>query len=227
MTKTYDLSGREKGPPKISKLDTINKQINKVTIQPQKKGSSSSLGELSLCSPGQGQGWPCHQERFWAQFCQPQPSSGCLPFKNVHLLPLFRLRRVSRNLTKTKTECWTLWSSRISWENENPCLIRWQLIDFYFNFFLIAGTGPLHLHLVPEVSTAMILPYTLVNIIVIVLHHDHLKVSWQCSSVLLFPVSGNAAQIRRHYRVISIQCLEETLVGNWHWDWTKPVFKST
>ena len=31
MTKTYDLSGREKGPPKISKLDTINKQINKVT----------------------------------------------------------------------------------------------------------------------------------------------------------------------------------------------------
>jgi hypothetical protein len=30
MTKTYDLSGREKGPPKISKLDTINKQINKV-----------------------------------------------------------------------------------------------------------------------------------------------------------------------------------------------------
>ena len=32
MTKTYDLSGREKGPPKISKLDTINKQINKVTV---------------------------------------------------------------------------------------------------------------------------------------------------------------------------------------------------
>ena len=32
MTKTYDLSGREKGPPKISKLDTINKQINKVMI---------------------------------------------------------------------------------------------------------------------------------------------------------------------------------------------------
>jgi len=31
MTKTYDLSGREKGPPKISKLDTINKQINKVS----------------------------------------------------------------------------------------------------------------------------------------------------------------------------------------------------
>ena len=81
MTKTYDLSGREKGPPKISKLDTINKQINKVIIQPQKKGSSSTLGELSLCSPGQGQGWPCHQERFWAQFCQPQPSSGYLPFK--------------------------------------------------------------------------------------------------------------------------------------------------
>ena len=87
-------------------------------------------------------------------------------------------------------------------------------IDRFFlkKNFLIAGTGPLHLHLVPEVSTAMILPYTLVNIIVIVLHH-HLKVSWQCSSVLLFPVSGNAAQIRRHYRVISIQCLEETLVG--------------
>ena len=95
-------------------------------------------------------------------------------------------------------------------------------IDRFFlkKKFLIAGTGPLHLHLVPEVSTATILPYiplyTLVNIIVIVLHHDHLKVSWQCSSVLLFPVSGNAAQIRRHYRVISIQCLEETLVGNWH-----------
>ena len=32
MTKTYDLSGREKGPPKISKLDTINKQINKVIV---------------------------------------------------------------------------------------------------------------------------------------------------------------------------------------------------
>ena len=215
MTKTYDLSGREKGPPKISKLDTINKQINKVTIQPQKKGSSSSLGELSLCSPGQGQGWPCHQERFWAQFCQPQPSSGYLPFKNVQLLPLFRLRRVSRNLTKTKTECWTLWSSRISWENENPCLIRWQLIDFYFkeNCFYCrhwpAAPPPC-----PWGQHGNDPPlYTLVNIIVIVLHHDHLKVSWQCSSVLLFPVSGNAAQIRRHYRVISIQCLEETLVG--------------
>ena len=33
MTKTYDLSGREKGPPKISKLDTINKQINKVIVK--------------------------------------------------------------------------------------------------------------------------------------------------------------------------------------------------
>ena len=33
MTKTYDLSGREKGPPKISKLDTINKQINKVMVK--------------------------------------------------------------------------------------------------------------------------------------------------------------------------------------------------
>eukprot|EP00090_Calanus_glacialis_P019738 TRINITY_DN30273_c0_g1_i1.p1 TRINITY_DN30273_c0_g1~~TRINITY_DN30273_c0_g1_i1.p1 ORF type:complete len:250 (+),score=70.48 TRINITY_DN30273_c0_g1_i1:32-751(+) len=31
MTKTYDLSGRAKGPPKISKLDTINKAINKVS----------------------------------------------------------------------------------------------------------------------------------------------------------------------------------------------------
>merc|ERR1719334_1910950 len=31
MTKTYDLSGRPKGPPKISKLDTINKSINKVS----------------------------------------------------------------------------------------------------------------------------------------------------------------------------------------------------
>merc|ERR1719206_229237 len=31
MTKTYDLSGRPKGPPKISKLDTINKAINKVS----------------------------------------------------------------------------------------------------------------------------------------------------------------------------------------------------
>merc|ERR1712183_952571 len=31
MTKTYDLGGRPKGPPKISKLDTINKAINKVS----------------------------------------------------------------------------------------------------------------------------------------------------------------------------------------------------
>ena len=31
MTKTYDLSGKPKGPPKISKLDTINKAINKVS----------------------------------------------------------------------------------------------------------------------------------------------------------------------------------------------------
>ena len=30
MTKTYDLSGRVKGPPKISKLDTINKSLNRV-----------------------------------------------------------------------------------------------------------------------------------------------------------------------------------------------------
>ena len=30
MTKTYDLSGRPKGPPRISKLDTIVKQMNKV-----------------------------------------------------------------------------------------------------------------------------------------------------------------------------------------------------
>ena len=31
MTKTYDLGGRVKGPPKISKLDTINKTLNRVT----------------------------------------------------------------------------------------------------------------------------------------------------------------------------------------------------
>merc|ERR1712147_511573 len=31
MTKTYDLSGRPKGPPKISKLDTINKALNRVS----------------------------------------------------------------------------------------------------------------------------------------------------------------------------------------------------
>jgi len=31
MTKTYDLGGRVKGPPKISKLDTINKSLNRVT----------------------------------------------------------------------------------------------------------------------------------------------------------------------------------------------------
>jgi len=31
MTKTYDLSGRPKGPPKISKLDTINKSLNRVS----------------------------------------------------------------------------------------------------------------------------------------------------------------------------------------------------
>lgn len=31
MTKTYDLGGRVKGPPKISKLDTINKALNRVS----------------------------------------------------------------------------------------------------------------------------------------------------------------------------------------------------
>ena len=31
MTKTYDLGGRPKGPPKISKLDTINKSLNRVS----------------------------------------------------------------------------------------------------------------------------------------------------------------------------------------------------
>merc|ERR1712066_198096 len=31
MTKTYDLGGRPKGPPKISKLDTINKALNRVS----------------------------------------------------------------------------------------------------------------------------------------------------------------------------------------------------
>ena len=230
MTKTYDLSGREKGPPKISKLDTINKQINKVTIQPQKKGSSSTLGELSLCSPGQGQGWPCHQERFWAQFCQPQPSSGYLPFKNVQLLPLFRLRRVSRNLTKTKTECWTLWSSRISWENENPCLIRWHLIDFYFkeNCFdcrhwpAAPPPCPWGQHGNDPPLYTPIYPCQ---------HHCHCFTSWSFKgqlAVLLRPTLPCQWQCRPDTKTLPSDLHPMSWRNTcWHWDWTKPVFKST
>ena len=44
--------------------------------QDKKKGSNISSGELSLCRPGQGQGWSCHEEGLWAQFHNSQPSSG-------------------------------------------------------------------------------------------------------------------------------------------------------
>ena len=48
-------------------------------VCPRKKGSSIKCsGELSLCRPGQGQGWACHEEGLWAQFHHSQSSSGLL-----------------------------------------------------------------------------------------------------------------------------------------------------
>jgi len=90
MTKTYDLSGREKGPPKISKLDTINKQINKVTSA-QEEGLQNNSRSAQPLPP-----WT----RTRMGLSPRRTLSAALPPSAQ-----FRLTHASRNLTKIKTEC--------------------------------------------------------------------------------------------------------------------------
>ena len=104
-------------------------------------------------------------------------SSAAFPASvKLRLFPIFkgknqpssRLMRASRSLTKTKTGCSTLSSSRTSWGSGSLCQTRWickkhWIVSTGYNCWLlicnvdcwplnITGVGSLHLHLVPQVS---------------------------------------------------------------------------